>query len=114
MSILGVNIKENTFYCTYSDDCWIVLAQEIMSSYSIRYVNAIPTTAISQAEYDKLNETSYAPIRRSILRNIKYGPLRNAVNIVSVYDALEARRKENLFRLGINWKDTYNEDVTKI
>lgn len=114
MSVFGIDVKENKYYCTYANECWMALAQAMMSSYSDKYINAIPTTAMSQKEYDKLNKNSYAPIRRSILRDIKNGPLRNVVNIISVYDALETKRKENLIKLGIIWKDTYHEDITKI
>lgn len=114
MSVLGIHVKENTHYASYEDDCWVCLAKAIMEGYTSLYVNAIPSTAMSQAEYDRLDKSSYVPIRRSILRNIKYGPLRNAVNIQSVYCGLEERRKDRLRNLRIIWKDSYNEDVTKI
>lgn len=114
MSILGINIKENQFYVSYEDDCWVQLAKEIMIGYSSSYANAIPTTAISQEEYDNLNMKSYAPIRRSILRNIKYGPIRHAVDMQAVYSGLEKSRRDRLAELGIRWKDNYDEDLTKI
>jgi len=114
MSILGVKVDENRFYCSYDDDCWICLAQAMMEIYTSSYINAIPTTAMSQSEYDKLDRSSYLPIRRSVLKNIKYGPLRNAMNIQSIYYGLEARRKDRMRKLGIVWKDNYNEDLTKL
>lgn len=114
MSVLGIHVKENPFYASYEDDCWVMLAKEIMAGYALSYSEAIPKTAMSQEEYDRLDAKSYVPIRRSILRNIKYGPLRNAMSIQSIYCGLEEKRKANLKRLGIMWKDSYNEDVTKI
>lgn len=114
MSILGIDIKENQFYVSYEDDCWVQLAKQIMIGYSELYANAIPTTAISQEEYDTLNKKSYAPIRRSILRNIKYGPVRHAVDMQAVYSGLEKSRRDRLKALGIRWKDNYNEDLTKL
>lgn len=114
MAVLGVNIKENTFYCSYADDCWVVLAKAIMEEYSDKYTFQIPLSAISQAEYDRLDSKSFAPTRKSILKHIKNGPIRNAVNITSAYNALESLRKENKIKMGIKWRDNYVEDLTKL
>lgn len=76
MRVIGVKVKENPFYASYDDECWMSLAYEIMNSYAISYINKSPMTAMTQLEYDELNRKSYAPTRRSILRNIKHGPLK--------------------------------------
>lgn len=114
MAVSGVKVKENTFYCSYADDCWVVLAKAIMKEYSDRYTFQIPISAISQAEYDRLDTKSCAPARKSILKHIKNGPIRNAVNITSAYSALESLRKENKLNMGITWRDNYVEDLTKL
>lgn len=114
MSLFGIDIKENPFYCPYDNECWVLLAKEIMSVYSDKYSYQIPINALSQAEYDTLDRKTYAPIRRSILKNIKYGPIGNAVNITSAYSALESLRKEAKARMGVSWRDNYYEDISKI
>jgi len=114
MRLLGVRVKENPFYASYEDECWILLAQEIMHSYANSYTYQSPTTAYSQAEYDKLNITTFAPIRKSILRKVKNGPLGNIVNIAAVYAAFEECRRDNLVRMGIKWNDTWQLDLTEI
>ena len=42
----------NTFYAPAYDDCWVLLAKEIMNSYSYSYANQICTSAFSQLDYD--------------------------------------------------------------
>ena len=101
----------NTFYAPASDECWVLLAKEIMNSYSLSYVNQICTTAFTQADYDRLDKQRYAPQRRSILRRVKYGPLKNVVDMSSVYCAFERQRKANLQSWGVTWKDSYAEDL---
>ena len=54
MSLFGIDIKENPFYCPYDNECWVMLAKEIMSVYSDKYTYQIPLNAVSQAEYDAL------------------------------------------------------------
>lgn len=105
MRILGVPVKENPFYCSYDDECWISLAQAIMESYANRYAYQLPTTAFSQAEYSVLDKKTYLPIRQSILRNVKSGPLRNMVSMDAVYDAFEQRRLAYKTSMGIKWKE---------
>ena len=114
MGILGVDVKENQFYCSYSDECWVQLAKAIMVVYSDKYTFQMPISAASQQEYDTLDKKSFAPARRSILKHIKNGPIRNAVNITSAYSALESLRKENKVKMGIKWRDNYYEDITKL
>ena len=105
---------KNTFYAPAGDECWVILAQEIMSSYTAKYSCQLPLTAFTQEEYDKLNDRTFAPIRRSILRNIKNGPLRNIVDIGAIYNGLEIKRMEYKELMGVRWVDTYNEDVDKL
>lgn len=114
MRVLGVNEKDTRFYCSYADDCWVILAKAIMKHYSNTYIFLMPISARSQAEYDKLDSREFAPARKSILKHIKNGPIRNAVNITSTYDALESLRKENKIKMGIKWRDNYVEDFTKL
>lgn len=114
MRLLGVHVKENPFYASYDDECWIRLAQEIMYSYASAYTYQSPTTAYSQAEYDRLNNNTFAPIRKSILRKVKNGPLGNIVSIDAVYAAFEECRKDNLAKMGVTWKDDWKLDITKI
>lgn len=114
MGLTGVDIKENIFYSSYSDEYWILLASAIMKEYSETYVCQLPLTAITQIEYDTVDSKKYAPARKSILKHIKNGPIRNAVNITSVYYALESLRKENKARMGITWRDNYAEDLARL
>lgn len=95
----------NTFYAPAEDECWVILAKAIMDGYAMSYANKIPMSARSQAEYDEIDRRSCAPVRRSILRNIKRGPLGNAVDLAAVYYGLEQKRIENKLSLGIKWKD---------
>ena len=110
MRTLNLTDKD-TFYAPASDECWVILAKEIMSAYSNSYSNQIVTNAFSQMEYDKLDKQRFAPQRRSILRKVKYGPLRSVVDMSSVFRAFEKERKEKLKSWGIRWTDTYTEDV---
>lgn len=114
MRTLGINVKENPFYVPYEDDCWIALAQEIMNSYATKYSYQSPTTAFTQEEYNRLNINTFAPIRKSILKRVKTGPLRNVVDMSTVYSAFEQRRREYLVHMGIFWKDTWEIDVTEL
>ena len=101
----------NTFYAPASDECWVLLAKEIMASYSLSYTHQICTSAFSQFDYDKTDRQKFAPQRRSILRRVKYGPLRNVVDMASVFRAFEAERKANLKSWGVHWEDHYEEDL---
>ena len=105
---------KNTFYAPAADECWVVLAKEIMASYSLKYEYQTPTTAFTQEEYNILNDRTYAPIRKSILRSIKNGPLRNVVDMKAVYAGLEKRRRENMKKLGVKWEDTWSVNIEKI
>ena len=105
---------DNRFYAPATDECWVMLAKAIMSSYSISYINLIPTTARSQMEYDELDQKKYAPQRKSVLRRVKYGPLKSMIDIDAVYSAFERQRKDNLKTWGIHWVDRYNEDLSKL
>lgn len=105
---------KNTFYAPACDECWILLAKEIMASYATSYVNQIVCTAFTQSEYELLDQKKCAPQRRSILRRIKYGPLRNAVDMKSIYAGLEQKRKDNLKKMGIRWKDSYVENLDRL
>ena len=107
-------MDKNTAYSPASDECWVLLAKEIMSDYAVSYINKFPLYASSQAEYDALEKKSFAPVRRSIIRNIKNGPLRNAVDISAVYSALERERLENKCAFGIRWKETQVIDLDKL
>ena len=112
MKTFSIN-DSDTFYSPASDECWIELAKAIMESYTLDYINKTPV-AYSQEEYDKLDEHSYALARRSILKHIKHGPLRHAINIKSAYAGLEKRRLERSQRLKIKWVSKYNEDIEKL
>lgn len=101
----------NTFYAPASDECWVLLAKEIMASYAVSYTNQIYTSALSQYDYDKTDRQKYAPQRRSVLRRVKHGPLRNVVDMSSVFRAFEAERKANLKSWGVHWEDHYEEDL---
>ena len=113
MIILNLEDK-NTFYAPASDECWVILAKEIMSSYTLSYIHQFPTDARSQMEYDKLDKQKFAPQRRSILRRIKYGPLRSVVNISAVHSALNNLRLERKKSWGVYWKDNYEEDLDNL
>lgn len=107
-------MDKNTSYSPASDECWVLLAKEIMSAYVVSYVNKFPMFATSQADYDATDKRSCAPVRRSILKNIKNGPLRNAVDITAVYSALEKERLKNKKALGIRWVETQIIELDKL
>lgn len=112
MSIIGIEgMKENPFYASYDDDCWVELAKEIMRSYANKYAYQLPTTALSQVEYDELDRNTYLPIRRSIINNVKRGPLRNVADLPSIYRAFEEKRINYKESLGIMWKDTEYDNI---
>ena len=106
MSLLGVDVKENPFYASYDDECWVLLAKELMKCYADKYAYQIPTTAQSQEEYDRLDKQTFLPVRMSILRNVTHGPLKNVSDIPSIYRAFEERRIAYKESLGIIWRDT--------
>ena len=101
----------NKFYAPASDECWVWLAKEIMSSYSLSYTNQICTSAFTQMDYDRIDRQKFAPQRRSILRRMKYGPLRNVIDMPSVFRAFEEERKRRLKEWGVTWIDQYEEDL---
>lgn len=111
MIIIGLDIKENPFYASYSDECWVQLAKEIMRGYANKYAYQIPTTALTQLEYDELDKKTYLPIRRSILNNIRRGPLRSVADLPSIYRALEEQRIAYKQSMGIQWKDTEYDNI---
>ena len=76
-----------------------------MSSYATCYSYQLPTTALSQEEYEKLDTKTYLPIRQSILRNVMRGPLKNITDMPAVYRAFEQRRLAYKKSLGIPWKE---------
>lgn len=111
MRTLGINVKQNEFYAPYEDECWMVLAKEIMISYASKYSYQLPTTALSQDEYSELDEKTYLPIRQSILRRVMSGPLRNITDIKSVHSAFEQKRLQYKKSLGIRWKENEYENI---
>ena len=110
MRTLGVGLQENNFYAPYTDECWVNLAKMIMKVYADKYSYQIPTTAHSQIEYSDLDRNTYLPIRKSVLKQLVKGPLRNCADIAYMYHGLEQRRLEYKKSLGILWKENeYNE-----
>lgn len=105
---------KNTFYAPASDECWVILAKEIMSDYTLSYIHQFPTDARTQMEYDQLDKKKYAPQRKCILRRIKYGPLRSVVDINAVYSALNGKRLDQMRSWGIHWEDNYKEDLDNL
>lgn len=113
--MIDIKLKDAYFaYAPAGEDCWVQLARAIMESYAEKYACQVPLTAFTQAEYDTLNSKTYAPIRRSILKNLKNGPLRNALDIHAVYRGLEEARTEYREKMGVRWKDTYIENVDNL
>ena len=104
----------NTFYAPAEDDCWVILAKEIMTSYANSYASLIPTTAISQNEYDFIDKQKFAPQRKSILKRVKHGPLKSVVDMPSVFSAFEERRRENLRSWGVRWKDNFTVNLDNL
>lgn len=114
MSVLGIHTDDNPFYCRYDDECWVVLAKEIIAYSAMKYSYQIPTTASSQEEYLILDRKTYLPIRKSILRSVMNGPLRNIANIESVYSAFEKRRLAYKKSMNIIWEEDNYGDLTKL
>lgn len=108
MSILGVKIRENRFYAPYDDECWMRLALTMMSVCAENYSHLIPTTAMSQEEYLKMDAKSYAPARESILRKVQNGPLGNVIGIDAIRDGFEKRRLAYKKSMRIPWVDSEN------
>jgi len=106
MRLLGVHVKENPHYCSYDDECWIILAREIMTSYAESYTYQLPANAFTQTEYSELDRKRYLPIRKSILRRVMNGPLRSVTDINAVYYGFEQRRLAYKKSMGITWQDT--------
>lgn len=104
----------NTFYAPAGDECWMHLAKAIMEVYAIKYSCLLPTTAYTQLEYDTLTRRTFVPMRRSILKSLKYGPLRHVVDIQGAYAGLEKARIEYKKRLRIRWEDTYIMDLNNL
>lgn len=113
MSVYGIHTDDNPFYCRYDDECWVALAKEIIAYSAMKYSYQIPTTASTQEEYLNLDKKTYLPIRKSILRNVMNGPLRNVANAESVYRAFEKRRLEYKKSMRIPWEDGEYADPTK-
>jgi len=113
MSVYGIHTDDNPFYCRYDDDCWVSLAKEIIAYSAIKYSYQIPTTANSQEEYLLLDKRTYLPIRRSILKSVMNGPLRNVANIEAVYSAFEKKRIAYKKSMQIPWEDEEYADLTK-
>lgn len=110
-----LNLKDpNPFYAPACDECWILLAKEIMNSYSNSYAILFPTNARTQAEYELLNRTKFAPQRKSILRRVKNGPLRSVVDMAAIYSAFEKRRLDNKKTWGIYWKDNVTDEINNL
>ena len=114
MITLGVDLQENEFYAPYTEECWINLAKAIMEVYAIKYSCLLPTTAYTQMEYDHLTRQTFAPMRRSVLKSIKHGPLRHVVDIQGAYAGLEKARIDYKNRLRIRWEDTYTIDLNNL
>ena len=110
MRTLGVGIKENEFYAPYTDDCWVDLAKAIMRVYADKYSYQTPTTAYSQREYSDLDRHTYLPIRKSVLKSVMRGPLRNLTDLGSVYHGFEERRLAYKRSLGIRWNENEYEE----
>jgi hypothetical protein len=108
MSLLGIKTRENPFYAPYDDECWMRLALIMMSDYAESYSHLIPTTAMSQEEYLKLDAKSYAPARKSILRKVQTGPLGNVIGIKAIHDGFEKRRLAYKKSMRIPWADSEN------
>ena len=110
MRTLGVGLPENEFYAPYTDECWVNLAKMIMRVYADKYSYQIPTTAYTQAEYSRLDRNTYMPIRKSVLKSVLKGPLRNLSDASTIYHGFEARRLEYKKSLGIKWEENVYEE----
>ena len=111
MRLLGVSVKENPFYCSYDDECWMELAKEIMNSYADRYAYQIPTNAFTQEDYSTKDRQTFYPIRKSVLRSVMNGPLRSVADINAIYAGFEQRRLDYKRMLGIKWKDNEYDEI---
>lgn len=114
MRTLGANIQENEFYAPYTDECWVNLAKMIMKVYADKYSYQIPTTAHSQIEYSELDRKTYLPIRKSVLKSITKGPLKNLADIHSIYRGLEQRRLEYKKSLNIRWDENDYKELINL
>ena len=113
MLILNVEDK-NTFYAPAEDECWMILAKEIMSTYALSYAHLFPTAARTQSEYDQLDKQKFVAQRKSILRRLKNGPLRSVINMASAYSALERLRIEQKRSWGIYFRENNPIDITDL
>lgn len=104
----------NTFYAPAGDECWVQLAKAIMEVYAIKYSCLLPTTAFTQAEYDRLNSQTYHPMRRSVLKSIKSGPLRHVVDMQGIYAGLEKDRLAYKAKLRIRWEEHAYIDLSHL
>jgi len=114
MITLGVGLTENEYYAPYTEDCWINLAKAIMKVYADKYSYQIPTSAYTQAEYSELDRSTYLPIRKSVLKQLSTGPLRNSATVAYMYQGLERRRLEYKESLGIKWKENIYEEFRNL
>lgn len=104
----------NTFYAPAGDECWVQLAKAIMEVYAIKYSCLFPTTAYTQAEYDRLNHQTYQPMRRSVLKSIKTGPLRHVVDMQVIYAGLEKDRLDYKRRIHVRWTENCPDALQNI
>lgn len=105
---------ENPYYCPCMDECWVNLAMRIMEAISDSYEVQLPTLAFDQKEYDLQDARKYAPARRSLLRCVKYGPIRHIAKIDAIYSGMERRRLKYKHSLGIQFSENHPVDINTL
>ena len=73
MQTLSLTDKD-TFYAPASDECWVILAKEIMASYTLSYINQVVYNAYSQSEYDKIDNHKYKDEFKTSIELMKAKP----------------------------------------
>lgn len=86
----------NSFYCHYSDECWLQLAKSIISESAESYANQFPKFCRTQMEFEELDRKSYAPIRKGILTKLFNGPVRVMLDREAITDAFNRRWIEEI------------------
>lgn len=89
-------------YRPYDDECWIKLAQSIIEFAAETYAQQFPKFCYSKAEFDDLDTKSFAPIRKSILNKLFYGPVRVLIDPQTYIDAFEQKRRDEMTSFGID------------
>ena len=91
----------------FQNDGYILLASAILEAYREDYANLFPKSCKTYSDFLFYDTRDFAPLRKTLLHNLQFGPLRSVVDVDVCRRVFEQQRQENMRDYGITWGCAY-------